>query len=165
MSIREVKNTQIISVVIAALSTVFCLTAFLKPDLLDFPSTAIRVVSSAAIVNSVSGLVIGIMYLVILTRTRSAERSKGIAIAIFLLLCVFSVLVEPFLYNNEARQIAMAVQNTDRGVDELETLLTANLARSAIREVVVLVMFVSKALTFLSLGGFWRNPSLQRGEE
>lgn len=164
MTTKETKNIQIISVLISALSTIFCLTAFFKPELLAFPNTATRLVPTAAIVNSVGSLAIGVLYLIILTKKSSTAHSKWISVALVLLLCAFSVIVEPVLHIEDAKRFALTGQNIEgKDVDEIRALTDAVMVRNAIREVVVLIMFVSKALMFFSLGGFWKTRSKQPG--
>lgn len=58
------------------------------------------------------------------------------------------------------RQTAMFAAETDA-----QTVMAFIAVRSAMREISVLVLFVSKALTFLSLGGFWKNALLVQNRE
>ena len=105
-------------------------------------------------------IIIGAVYLIMMMRIRTETGSKAAVIVTALLVCILSVVVEPVLYSYESRQNAMFAAETDA-----QTVMAFIAVRSAMREISVLVLFVSKALTFLSLGGFWKNALLVQNRE
>ena len=111
----------------------------------------IRVVPTAALIGSIGFTFVGVFYLVMLALTKTAGSVKAAIIISALLLCILAVVVEPVLYSWESAQLRLQ----ELQVGDAAQVIALISAKQGVRELVRLILFVSGALSFLSMGGFW----------
>jgi hypothetical protein len=95
-----------------------------------------------------------------LARAKTAGSTKVAVIIAALLLCLLAVVAEPFVHQQETARLAQHMQSMD--ATAMSALIAA---KQGVREVVRLVLFVSGAFSFLSMGGFWGKHAEQQEAE
>ena len=152
MTIKSARRLQIIALVLAAIAVVLCCVVAVKPEWVGITGLGeIRATPTAALVESTGFVAVGIFYLVMLVHAKTSGSTKAAVIISALLLCVLFVIVEPVLNAWEYQQLMVQVPQI--GVASTGTALIS--AKQGLRELVRLILFVSGALSFLSMGGFW----------
>jgi len=86
-----------------------------------------------------------------LLQSKTAAGNKGTVIVTALLLCILTVIVEPMVYHQESLQIHIVQAQ----VDDTAAMIALIAAKQGVREWIRLILYVSGALSFLSMGGFW----------
>ena len=152
MTIKSARRLQIIALVLAAIAVVLCCVVAVKPEWVGITGLGeIRATPTAALVESTGFVAVGIFYLVMLVRVKTSASTKAAVIISALLLCVLAVIVEPVLHAWENRQLIVQVPQ----IEDASTGTALLSAKLALRELVRLILFVSGALSFLSMGSFW----------
>ena len=152
MTVKSAIRLQIIALVLAAIAVVLCCVVAVKPEWVGITGLGeIRATPTAALVESTGFVAVGIFYLVMLVHAKTSGSTKAAVIISALLLCVLAVIVEPVLHAWENRQLIVQVPQIE-AASTGTALLSAKLA---LRELVRLILFVSGALSFLSMGSFW----------
>ena len=146
-NLDTVIKLQTIALVLAAFAAVLCCIVDAKPEWVGITNLGeIRAIPTAALVGSVGFVAIDIFYLVMLVRAKTPNSPKAA-----LLLCVLAVVVEPTVYTLESRQL----QLQELQVGDAAKVIALISAKRSMRELVRLILFVSGALSFLSMGSFW----------
>ena len=152
MTVKSAKVFQIIALVLAAVAAVLCCIVAAKPEWVGITGLGeIRAIPTAALVSSVGFVAVDIFYLVMLVRAKTSGSTKAAVIISALLLCVLVIVLEPTVYALESRQL----QLQELQVRDAATVIALISAKQGVRELVRLILFVSGALSFLSMGGFW----------
>ena len=152
MTIKSARRLQIIALVLAAIAVVLCCVVAVKPEWVGITGLGeIRATPTAALVESTGFVAVGIFYLVMLVHAKTSASAKAAVIISALLLCVLAVIVEPVLHAWENRQLIVQVPQ----IEDASTGTALLSAKLALRELVRLILFVSGALSFLSMGSFW----------
>ena len=151
-NLDTVIKLQTIALVLAAFAAVLCCIVDAKPEWVGITNLGeIRAIPTAALVGSVGFVAIDIFYLVMLVRAKTPNSTKAAVIISALLLCVLAVVVEPTVYTLESRQL----QLQELQVGDAAKVIALISAKRSMRELVRLILFVSGALSFLSMGSFW----------
>ena len=161
MTIKCARILQIIALILAVLAAALCCVVMVRPELVaitDLGET--RAIPMAALVGSVGFVIVGSFYLVMLARAKTAGSTKVAVIIAALLLCLLAVVAEPFVHQQETARLAQHMQSMD--ATAMSALIAA---KQGVREVVRLVLFVSGAFSFLSMGGFWGKHAEQQEAE
>lgn len=157
MKVRGARRLQIIALAIAVAVALLCALVATRPSLIGITGPeGIDTTPVAALANSLGCIVIGGAYLALMARIRTENGSRWAVIIISLLLCVLSVVVEPLLGSYETWKISLLLPEADSAA----TVITAIQAEEGMQEFARQLLFISKTLTLLSLGGFWKNPAL-----
>jgi len=152
MSVKSTKVLQIIALVLAAVAAVLCCIVAARPEWVGITGLGeIRAIPTAALVESTGFVAADIFCIVMLARAKTSGSTKAAVIISALLLCVLAVIVEPVLHAWENRQLIVQVPQ----IEDASTGTALLSAKLALRELVRLILFVSGALSFLSMGGFW----------
>ena len=152
MTVKSAKRLQIIALVLAAIAAVLCCIVAVRPEWVGITGLReLRATPTASLVGSIGFVAVGIFYLVMLLRAKSKGSTKAAVIISALLLCVLAVVVEPVIYAWESRQL----QLQELQVGDAAQVIALISAKQGVREAVRLILFVSGALSFLSMGGFW----------
>ena len=148
---------QIIALAIAVAVALLCALVATRPSLVGITGSAgIDATPVAALANSLGCIVIGAVYLALMARIRTEDGSRWAVIVISLFLCALSVVVEPLLGSYESWRVGLLLPEADSAA----AVMTAIQAEQGMQELARLLLFISKTLTLLSLGGFWKNPAL-----
>ena len=86
-----------------------------------------------------------------LLRSKTAAGNKGAVIVTAILLVILTVIIEPIVYHQESLQIKMVQAQ----VDDAAAMIALIAAKQGVREWIRLILYVSGALSFFSMGGFW----------
>ena len=152
MTVKSAIRLQIIALVLAAIAAVLCCVVAVKPEWAGITGLGeIRATPTAALVESTGFVAVGIFYLVMLVHAKTSAGTRAAVIISALLLCVLAVIVEPVLHAWENRQFIVQVPQ----IEDASTGTALLSAKLALRELVRLILFVSGALSFLSMGSFW----------
>ena len=152
MTVKSARRLQIIALVLAAIAAALCCIVAVKPEWVGITGLGeVRAIPTAALVESTGFVAVGIFYLVMLVRVKTSASTKAAVIISALLLCVLAVIVEPVLHAWENRQLIVQVPQ----IEDASTGTALLSAKLALRELVRLILFVSGALSFLSMGSFW----------
>lgn len=152
MTVKSAIRLQIIALVLAAIAAVLCCVVAVKPEWVGITGLGeIRATPTAALVESTGFVAVGIFYLVMLVHAKTSAGTRAAVIISALLLCVLAVIVEPVLHAWENRQFIVQVPQ----IEDASTGTALLSAKLALRELVRLILFVSGALSFLSMGSFW----------
>ena len=152
MTVKSAIRLQIIALVLAAIAAVLCCVVAVKPEWVGITGLGeIRATPTAALVESTGFVAVGIFYLVMLVHAKTSAGTRAAVIISALLLCVLAVIVEPVLHAWENRQLIVQVPQ----IEDASTGTALLSAKLALRELVRLILFVSGALSFLSMGSFW----------
>ena len=152
MTVKSAIRLQIIALVLAAIAAVLCCVVAVKPEWAGITGLGeIRATPTAALVESTGFVAVGIFYLVMLVHAKTSAGTRAAVIISALLLCVLAVIVEPVLHAWENRQFIVQVPQ----LEDASTGTALLSAKLALRELVRLILFVSGALSFLSMGSFW----------
>ena len=154
MTIKSARRLQIFALVLMAVAVMLCCIVAVKPEWVGITTLGeIRAVPVAALLGSAGFVAVDIFYLVMLMRAKTSGSTKAAVIISALLLCVLAVVVEPVISAWESRQVAFQLQDWQVG-DAAKAAALIH-AKQGVRELVRLILFVSGALSFLSMGGFW----------
>lgn len=152
MTIKSARRLQIIALVLAAIAAVLCCVVAVKPEWVGITGLGeIRATPTAALVESTGFVAVDIFCIVMLARAKTSGSTKAAVIISALLFCVLAVIVEPVLHAWENRQLIVQVPQ----IEDASTGTALLSAKLALRELVRLILFVSGALSFLSMGSFW----------
>ena len=152
MTVKSAIRLQIIALVLAAIAAVLCCVVAVKPEWVGITGLGeIRATPTAALVESTGFVAVGIFYLVMLVHAKTSAGTRAAVIISALLLCVLAVIVEPVLHAWENRQFIVQVPQ----IEDASTGTALLSAKLALRELVRRILFVSGALSFLSMGSFW----------
>lgn len=152
MTVKSAIRLQIIALVLAAIAAVLCCVVAVKPEWVGITGLGeVRAIPTAALVESTGFVAVGIFYLVMLVHAKTSAGTRAAVIISALLLCVLAVIVEPVLHAWENRQFIVQVPQ----IEDASTGTALLSAKLALRELVRLILFVSGALSFLSMGSFW----------
>ena len=152
MTIKNVRTLQIIALILAGIAVILCCLVMVRPEWLGIKNLGeIRAVPTAALVHSVGFAAVGLFYLVMLLRSKTAAGNKGTVIVTAMLLVILTVIIEPIVSHQESLQIQMIQAQTD----DAAAMIALIAAKQGVREWIRLILYVSGALSFLSMGGFW----------
>lgn len=152
MTIKNVKALQIIALILAGIAVILCCLVATRPEWIGIKGLGeTRAIPTAALVHSVGVVVIGLFYFVMLLHPKTAAGTKGTVIVTALLLCILTVIIEPIVYYQESLQIQL-IQSQ---VNDAAAMIALISAKQGVRELVRMILYVSGALSFLSMGGFW----------
>ena len=82
---------------------------------------------------------------------RGPAGNKVAVIVTAMLLVILTVIIEPIIYHQESLQIQMIQAQAD----DAAAMIALIAAKQGVREWIRLILYVSGALSFLSMGGFW----------
>jgi len=152
MMIKGARTLQIIALVLAAIAVALCCIVAVRPKWVGITGLGeIRAAPTAALVGSAGFAAVDIFCLVMLARAKTSGSTKATVIISTLLLCILAVVVEPTVYALESRQL----QLQELQVGDAAQAIALISAKQGVRELVRLILFVSGAFSFLSMGGFW----------
>ena len=151
MTVKSAKVLQIIALVLAAVAAVLCCIVAARPEWVGITGLGeIRAIPTAALVSSVGFVAVDIFYLVMPVRAKTSGSTKAAVIISALLLCVLVIVLEPTVYALETQKL----QLQELQIRDAATVIALISAKQGVRELVRLILFVSGALSFLSMGGF-----------
>ncbi len=152
MMIKGARTLQIIALVLAAIAVALCCIVAARPEWVGITGLGeIQAAPTAALVGSVGFAAADIFCLMMLARAKTSGSTKATVIISALLLCILAVIVEPTVYALESRQL----QLQELQVGDAAQAIALISAKQGVRELVRLILFVSGAFSFLSMGGFW----------
>lgn len=146
------RNVQIVALVLALAAVALCCIVIMKPEWVGINTLGNnRAIPVAAVVGSAGFVVVDIFFLVTMTRARSLTITKTVVIISALLLCFVAVVVEPVTYVWESRQL----QIQGLQVRDAAKIIALISAKQGVREEVRMILFISAACSFFSMGSFW----------
>lgn len=155
MKIKYARILQIIALALAVIAALISCLVAVRPEIMGITGLGmVRAIPTAALGNSIGFVIVDIFYLVMLMRARTAGSTKAAVLISTVLLCLLMVIVEPVFYQRESLQIQMMQA---QGVDA-STMIGLITAKQGVRELIRPILFISGALSFLSMGGFWGKP-------
>ena len=156
MTTKTIKTLQKKALFLSAICVILCFLFAAKPEWMGVTGLEeSRVISIAPLVCGVGFAGVGCFYFIMLSHIKTENGIRAVVIVSSILLCVFSVIVEPVVYAWESRQFqfqVLQIKDAAKGI----TMISA---RQAVREAIRLILFVSGALSFLSMGGIWGKMS------
>jgi len=153
MTIKTARVLQILSLVVSAIATALCVVVAIQPKWIGITNIDIKIIPIASLVSSAGSVIIGLFYLVMLIRAKSPASKKAAIIITALSLCTMTVVIEPAIHFKEFQLF----QTTQLHVESTDVLIAIIEVKQGLREVIRLILYISGALSFLSMGGFWEK--------